>query len=135
MPSGRRRAAGPARLGVQPVGIVDLPAVLLVGRDRAVVVDVGDVIGVLVPDLAGGDPGVVGVADDVDAALEPTVATCWLPRRSPHCRRHRHRPRAEYSCPVPEIMGIWNRMVPSVPRNTLNVQLVAVDDFRSYRPR
>ena len=28
-------------------------------------------VGVLVPDLAGGDPGVVGVADDEDAGLIP----------------------------------------------------------------
>jgi len=37
-----------------------------VRRNRAVVVDVRDVVSVLVPDLSGVDPGVVAVTNDAD---------------------------------------------------------------------
>ncbi|MNL47800.1 hypothetical protein D3C87_1706060 [compost metagenome] len=44
-----------------------LPAGLGVARDAQVVVDVGDAVGMLVPDAAGGDPASVGVFVDAHA--------------------------------------------------------------------
>ena len=45
------------------------PVVELDARDRAVVVDVGDVVGVLVPDPPGQRPTVIGITEYVDTLL------------------------------------------------------------------
>ena len=46
------------------VRVVDRPTVEFAVGDGQVVVDVGDVVGMLIPDLTRGDPGVVEVTDD-----------------------------------------------------------------------
>ena len=76
-----RRGVRPARRGleIKSVCVVRLPAIRLVARDRAVVVDVVDVVAVLVPDLPRGDPSVIQVADDVDAIQ---ITKCIIVRRN-----------------------------------------------------
>ena len=63
------------RQRVQAVIIVNVPVVDLVRGNAAIIVDVGDVIGVLVPGLTRGNPLIRRIAEHLDAGgkVEPII--------------------------------------------------------------